>query len=290
MRGVATAVAVAALAVFAGGARAAEQPPQATVIGDSVLTGVLWNEGPLALLEQGIRLKLDIGVCRRLTGVSCPFEGKNVETLVALVHRLGPQLGKVVLVEVGYNDDHDTFAQSVEESLAALRQAGVQKVLWANLRGFAQQWLDMNAVLDAAARRHPELTIVDWNGYSLNKWSWFQSDGIHLVDEGSTAMATLFHAALLDALAPPLVVHTAALPVARVGRPYAARLVAQGGIGPYRWRVVRGRLPRGLSLRPTGRIDGVPRRSGRVRIVVTAADASGHAASRSEVLKIASGG
>jgi hypothetical protein len=280
----------AILGLLATSATAAEErPPQVTVIGDSVLTAVLWNEQPLAILEQGTQMKLDIGVCRRLTGVSCPFAGGNVPTLIDVVHSLGPQLGKIVLVEVGYNDDHDTFAQNVEESIAALKQAGVQKILWANLRGFAQQWIDMNAVLDDAARRHPELTIIDWNGYSDNEWSWFQGDGIHLVHDGAMAMATLFNSSLREALAPPLVVQTTSLPTARVGHRYAARLIAHGGVAPYRWRVVRGSLPKGISLRPNGQIDGLPRRSGRVSIVVQAADSLGRAATRAQFLKIASG-
>jgi hypothetical protein len=231
---------------------------------------------------------LDIGVCRRLSGVSCPYEGGNVPTLLDVVNTLGPQLGKVVLVEVGYNDDHDPFAQNVESSINALLQAGVTRILWANLRGFAQQWIDMNAVLDAAARRHPELTVIDWNGYSTNKWSWFQGDGIHLVHEGAVAMATLFRSAIDEALAPPLAVRTSTLPVARIGHNYVARLVATGGIAPYTWRVTNGSLPRGLSLRPNGRIDGVARRTGSVHIVVAAIDSHGRAASRAELLRIAS--
>jgi hypothetical protein len=277
------------LACFAAGAHAADDaPPQVTVIGDSVLTGVLWNEGPLAILQHGLRMRLDIGVCRRLTGVSCPYEGGNVPTLLDVVNTLGPQLGKVVLVEVGYNDDHDTFAQNVEVSINALLHAGVTRILWANLHGFSQQWLDMNAVLDAAARRHPELTVIDWNGYADNKWSWFQGDGIHLVDDGAVAMATLLRSAIDEALAPPLVVHTTALPVARVGHKYLARLVAKGGIAPYNWRVTHGSLPKGLSLRPNGQIDGVARRSGRVKLVVSATDSHGRAATRTELLTIAS--
>jgi hypothetical protein len=289
VRAGATAFAAAIFGLLAVGASAAEQPPQVTVIGDSVLTGVLWNAGPLAILEQGIRIRMEIGVCRRLTGISCPFEGGTVPTLLDVVHTLGPQLGKVVLVEVGYNDDHDTFADSVEESILALKQAGVQRILWANLHGFSQQWIDMNAVLDAAARRHPELTIIDWNDYSLTRWSWFQGDGIHLVADGAIAMATLFHSALAEALAPPLVVETASLPVAHVGQKYKAHLLATGGVAPYGWRIVRGSLPKGLSLRPNGQIDGVPRRSRRVSVVVQATDSFGHAVTRAELLAIASG-
>jgi hypothetical protein len=282
------AIVVGALAWFSAGARAADPPPQVTVIGDSVLTGVLWNPEPLSILQHGLQMRLDIGVCRRLSGVSCPYEGGNVPTLLDVVNTLGPQLGKVVLVEVGYNDDHDPFAQNVESSINALLQAGVKRILWANLRGFAQQWIDMNAVLDAAARRHPELTVIDWNGYSTNKWSWFQGDGIHLVHEGAVAMATLFRSAIDEALAPPLAVRTATLPVARIGRKYVARLVATGGIAPYTWRVTNGSLPRGLSLRPNGGIDGVARRTGSVHIVVAATDSHGRAASRAELLRIAS--
>jgi hypothetical protein len=277
------------LACFAASAHAADDPPpQVTVIGDSVLTAVLWNAQPLATLQNGLRMRLDIGVCRRLTGVSCPYEGGNVPTLLDVVNTLGPQLGKVVLVEVGYNDDHDTFAQNVELSINALLQAGVTKILWANLHGFSQQWLDMNAVLDAAARHHPELMVIDWNSYADNKWSWFQGDGIHLVYDGAVAMATLLRSAVDEALAAPLVVHTTTLPVAHVGHKYLAHLVAKGGIAPYTWRVTRGSLPKGISLRPNGQIDGVARRSARVKLVVSATDSHGRAATRTEQLTIAS--
>ena len=89
-----------------------------------------------------------------------------------------------------------------------------------------QQYIGMNQVLVAAARRHSEVTIVDWNTYSRDQPSWFQDDGIHLFYDGAIGMATLLHASLLDALAEPLVVASAHLPVAHVGRAYSARLLA----------------------------------------------------------------
>ena len=278
---------VATLALLAGSTNAAAETPQVTVIGDSVLTALQWNTEPLAILQQGLQMRLDIGVCRRLTGVSCPYEGGNVPTLVDVVHSLGPELGKVVLVELGYNDDHDAFAQNVEVSIATLLQSGAKKILWANLRGFSQQWIDMNTVLADAARRHPELTIIDWNAYSLNHYSWFQGDGIHLVHDGAMAMATLFRNAI-DATLNPVVIAATPLPLARVGHTYSARLVARGGARPYRWAIVRGFLPKGLSLRPGGGIAGVPRRLGRVSLVVRALDSRGLTATRSMTLRIAS--
>jgi hypothetical protein len=282
----AVATLIAALAALAGSADAAvETAPQVTVIGDSVLTAVQWNAEPLAVLQHGLDLRLDVGVCRRLTGVSCASEGGPVPTLVDVAGALGPELGPVVLVEVGYNDDHDTFALDVEQSIAALLQAGVQHILWANLHGFGSHWGDMNAVLDAAARRHPELTVIDWNGYAGDHWSWFQNDAIHLRYEGAMAMATLYRRAI-DAIIDPVVIDGGPLPSARVGRAYAARFSARGGVGPYRWRM-RGPLPKGLSLRPNGTIDGVPKRSGRISIVVSAIDSTGLVGARSETLKIA---
>src|SRR6266566_4387197 len=115
---------VVALAMI--GTSAAADPPGVTVIGDSVLTAVEWNATPLSIFEGGLDLQLDIGVCRTLEGVSCPFEGGNVPTLMDVVNRLGPQLGTTVLVEVGYNDPATEFAQRVEDSIDALLAAGVQ--------------------------------------------------------------------------------------------------------------------------------------------------------------------
>jgi hypothetical protein len=282
------AVLIVTLAMLAASANAADQaPPQVTVIGDSVLTAVEWNAEPLTLLEQGLNVQLQIGICRRLTGLSCPSEDGRVPTLLDVADSLGPELGKVVLVEVGYNDDHDTFAQSVEQSIDALLAAGVQRIIWSNLHGFTQQWIDMNAVLAAAARRHPELTVIDWNDYASNHWSWFQGDAIHLTHEGAMEMASFFRRAI-DQFVAPVVIEPAPLPVAHVGRKYAARFTASGGVGgPYQWRIERGSLPKGLSLRPGGTIDGVPRRSGLINVVVMATDRTGLVAARAVTLRIA---
>ena len=221
------------------GQSAAADPPRVTVIGDSVLTAVEWNATPLSILEQGLDLQLDIGVCRTLEGVSCPFEGGNVPTLLDVVNTLGSRLGATVLVEVGYNDPANEFAQRVEDAIDALLAAGVQRILWANMREWQQQYIGMNQILAAAAARHPQLTVIDWEGYSHDHYSWFQGDGIHLVYDGAVAMATLFNAAIKQALAPAqqqphpppveaLTIAGSPLPVAHVGRPYSARLAAKG--------------------------------------------------------------
>jgi hypothetical protein len=286
---------VAGLAMI--GSSAAADPPHVTVIGDSVLTAVEWNETPLSILEQGLDVQLDVGVCRTLEGVSCPYEGGRVPTLLDEVNALGSRLGPIVLVEVGYNDPADEFAQRVEDAVDALLAAGVQRILWANMREWQQQYIGMNQVLAEAAARHPQLTIIDWEGYSHDHYSWFQGDGIHLVYDGAVGMATLFNSAIKQALAPapqrplapPLAAVTIAatpLPVAHVGLPYSARLAAEGGDAPYSWRLTSGPLPRGMHLLANGRITGTPRRPGRLALVLQAADREGAKALRRASLVI----
>jgi len=284
---------VAALAMI--GSSAAADPPRVTVIGDSVLTAVEWNTAPLSIFEQGLDLQLDIGVCRTLEGVSCPYEGGNVPTLMDVVHTLGSRLGPTVLVEVGYNDPATEFAQRVEDSVDALLAAGVQRILWVNMREWQQQYIGMNRILDAAAGRHPQLTIIDWEGDSHAHYSWFQGDGIHLVYEGAVAMATLLNTSIKEALAPSpqplaptpsLTITATPLPVAYVGKPYSVRLAAEGGNAPYRWRVTSGPLPRGMHLLANGRITGMPRRPGRLALTLQAADSGGARAVTRETLVI----
>ena len=264
-----------ALALGATPARA-DGGPRVTVIGDSVLTAVEWNDGPTRILEDGLDVQLDIGVCRTLVGESCPFQGARVPTLVEEVHRLGSQIAPSVVVEVGYNDDPATFASAVEESLYALHDAGVREVRWLTLREVKSQYTAMNAVLRDAAARHPELALVDWNAYSAGHPEWFQNDGEHLVYGGAIAMASIIHAALRAPFASSTgAITVAAPPVARAQRRYAARLRADGGVGPYTFRVVTGRPPLGLHLRPDGRIYGRPRGRSSTRLTIQVTDMLG---------------
>jgi hypothetical protein len=282
----AAAIVIATLAaVGASVSTAADTPTQVTVIGDSVLTAVLWNSAPLAILQQGLQMQLDIGICRRLNGVSCPFEGAETPTLADVVEALGPRLGKVVVIEVGYNDGARTFPDAVEQSVRALLQAGVSKILWLNLHGSGAYWDAKNAVLVAAARRHPEVSIVDWNGYARDHWSWFQGDSVHLTYDGALAIATLLHGAIVEAVT-PLAVATATLPVAQVGRLYAAQLRAEGGIGSYEWRVLRQKLPSGLRLLADGRLYGIPQRSGSIEIAFSVTDSFGFTSTATTTLRI----
>jgi hypothetical protein len=288
-----------ALSAAAAAAQAATLP-RVTVISDSIMAAVDWNAAPTAILQQGIDLQMQVGVCRRVEGVSCPYNGGEVATLVDLVPELGSSIAQTVIVEVGYNDPADVFPPEVDDAMQVLLHAGVTRVLWVNMREAQGQYPAMNAELLAAAGRYPQLTVIDWNAYSVDHPEWFQTDGMHLLESGGEAMATLLHNALTQLVltpapplplfpvpAPPLVLPAAVFRVARLGTPYAARLVATGGTAPYRWRVTSGPLPRGLHLLANGRLTGTPRRLGRFALTFRATDALGQAATQQARLVIA---
>jgi len=62
------------------------------------------------------------------------------------------------------------------------------------------------------------------------------------------------------------------LPVAYLGEPYRAEILAQGGVRPYRYEL-SGKLPKGLSF-SSGRITGVPQEKGTFELKVTVKDAA----------------
>jgi hypothetical protein len=261
-----------------------------TFIGDSIASVISYDAPSKKVLAKGIDLDLQLAVCRRLVGESCPYQGVRPLSLVDLLPTI--ELGSTVVVEVGYNDFEDPFADSVEASLQALKKAGAVRVLWLTLRADRTSYLSMNDVIRAAATRHPEMTVVDWNLFSRSHPDWFQDDGLHLDDVGALMMATLVHRSLdqlgVVAAAPAakLAITTKALPAARVGRAYKARLIASGGERPIVWTVKAGMLPAGLRLTRDGWVRGTPKSAGKHAATLRATDSSRRTASRRFVLAV----
>jgi hypothetical protein len=294
----ALALALAAVAVLATGAHARPTdgtPPRVTLIGDSIAASIAYVQDARTVLGQGVDLQLQVTPCRRLAQESCPYNGVRPPTVIDLVHSLGDALGSTVIVAVGYNDFEDAYAGNIEDTLDALRAAHVTRVIWPTLRAERHSYLNMNDDIRAAAAMHPEVTVADWNMYSRSHPDWFQPDGLHLTSDGSVALSTLLHDALVDlgiplppSASPParITIVSSALRAGRVGRTYTATLVAQGGTPPYRWRWTLGRLPTGMRLLANGRLAGTPRTAGSFAPVVRVTDARGISASRRLTLRI----
>ena len=274
----------------AGSSSSRSSLQRVTFIGDSIATAITYDEPSRKLLSTGIDLDLQLAVCRRLVGDSCPFQGVRPLTLVDLLPTI--QVAPTVVVEVGYNDFEEPFADSVETSLQALRKAGAQRILWLTLRADRTSYLSMNDVIRAAATRHPEMTVVDWNLFSRSHPDWFQDDGLHLDNVGALMMATLIHRSLRDlglvAASPvaKLAIVTKSLPAARVGHAYEARLTATGGRRPIVWTVKTGTLPAGLRLTRDGWLRGTPKAAGRPAATLRATDSARATAARRFVLAV----
>lgn len=280
----AAAAAVLALAALFPAAGSADAPPHVSIVSDSVLTAVTWgNDAAQAALSQGLDVAIDAGVCRRLNGQSCEFAGGHVPTTLDVLAGWG-YLGPVVVIVDGYNDIPASFPGDVELTLDTLRDRGVQHVVWVNLHAVKQEYVDKNAVLAAAARRHPELRVLDWNTYSSPHPDWYQTDGIHLVAAGGLAIAGFIHDGIEAALAPPpaapparalAAAHPRAV-VVRAGRRVSRRLQAVGGVGPLRWLAPGSTLRRAkLHLLARGELEGRPTRPGRYRVPLQVVDATG---------------
>jgi hypothetical protein len=294
MRGVIAALAVGLVALLAAAtvSRASSgraQLQRVTLIGDSVSDAIRVSSNAAAVLRQGVDLDMETAPCRRVEGIGCPIDGVRPPSVVQLVQSMGTTIGPDVVIAVGYNDFEDEYAGNVEDALAALKAAGVKHVWWLTLRAARHPYLTMNDDLQAAAQKHPELTLVDWNVYSRSHPDWFQSDGLHLLNEGALQMATLVHKALLSAgaAAPPPRVVTKALPLAHRGEPYRAKLRAVAGNAPYAWSLLE-RAPAGIHLTPAGLVDGTPRaKPGRYTFNVRVEDAAGSLETRRLTLRIA---
>lgn len=180
--------------LVASSAAQSKQLQHVTVFGDSVAAALNWDATAKQVLQQDNRVTFDLAPCRRLWTSGCltPPPPSMLQDILQMRRRLGP----TVIVLVGYNDDPSTFAEGLGRTLKALRQYGVQHVLWLTLRQVYPVYARTNAAIRAAAEKRPWMKVVDWNSYSRNHASWFASDGIHLSSEGAVQFAIYLHQTL----------------------------------------------------------------------------------------------
>ena len=288
---------MSALALVASAQGGSTAPTRVTVFGDSAATAMAYDPTAKRTLGRGIDLRLEVAACRRVGDTSCPYDGVRPPNVIDRATELGRDLGPVVVVIVGYNDYEANYDGNIEDALAAFRKAGVERVLWATLHETRSDYASMNDIIRDAARRHPEMTVVDWNAASRDNPGWFQPDGIHLTATGAEGMATMVNDALVGLGVAPkpvapgvrrlLAISSRALPEGHRGRAYSVLLRATGGTMPYRWTRVGGTLPPGVRLAVTGRLSGVPARAGRFSLRARVADRSGATRAREFSLRIA---
>ena len=182
-------------------ADSAPPPNRVTLITDSVGGVLFWATGPREQMAQDIDFDLEVKTCRRLTLPGCPAYGDDApESALAIVRRLGSNLGRTVFVDVGYNDLSSTYAEGLDEVMAAMVAAGVQRVGWVTLEEAQGTWKEINDVIRAASRRWPQLIVVDWAAHSAGK-PWFV-DNVHMNYDGAVGFAEFLRPYLVSACGP----------------------------------------------------------------------------------------
>ena len=192
------AVATASLLTLeaAGGA---SSPPRVTIFGDSVASSLQYVPEAQQLLGNGLALRLELTPCRRLVSPGCPYQGTRPDSVLDIV-QVSPlvTLGKVVVVDVGYNEAAANYESDMSQVAIALVKLGVEHVLWVTMREQTDNYRLINDVIRTQAQRWPQLQVVDWDAASKGQ-SWFQTDGVHLNAEGTLGLAKLLRANILAA-------------------------------------------------------------------------------------------
>jgi hypothetical protein len=172
--------------------------PRVTVITDSVGGVLLWDGEANQILGQGFDLVVDPVVCRKLVKPGCESADPPLPSALDTVNQLGPTLGKIVVIDTGYNDTTAELAEGIDPLMRALLANGVEHVIWVDYVERLAVWANHNAVLAAAAEHWPQMIVADWNAVALPHNEWFV-DAAHIDTTGGRALATFLHPFLVSA-------------------------------------------------------------------------------------------
>lgn len=184
---------------------------RATVIGDSTSAAMRWydeannNTIRYDVMGGSYDLLWSIESCRRLVTASCigrtdPGTGlkwRPVSALPLMQTTLRGKLGEALVIMAGYDDY--TITNAIDPIMAEAKAQGVARVFWLTYRtsnsySYGQYYANHNVQLANAKVRHPNLVVLDWNGYTRSQSAatqnaWFAPDQIHMDPAGATALA-----------------------------------------------------------------------------------------------------
>ena len=173
----------------AGTKKAAQKPHGGPLlaIGDSLLVGAL-NHGNLEadLAEDGWELEM------------IAENGRSVRWAVDQI-QFRNDVPRYVVVVLGSNPgfSSDGFADDVEELRDELVSRGARRILWIPPHHpDPTRYQTKLEILADADRADGALTVPDWGAVLDANPDWVNSDGVHLSEEGYTAMAGFIRDAL----------------------------------------------------------------------------------------------
>jgi hypothetical protein len=186
------AVVLAALAL--GPAAGSASAYRVTFIGDSKAAMIEYSAKAKRVLARGYTMRRDLRVCRRLVRPSCEYQNVRPLTALEAINHYGNGLGRVLVIDVGYNDHSGTYKSELNRVMRAALGHGVRGVVWVNLRTVRADYTRINAIIRKAPNRWPQLYVANWNKYSSGHPSWFSpqiNDGIHLTTRGAVNLVRL---------------------------------------------------------------------------------------------------
>lgn len=181
--------------------RAPQPPPRVTLISDSAAATLLWHPDARAYLAEGLDLRIEALACRKLIAPGCYAYGGNPPSALETIRTLGTELGPLVVIDVGYNDGSDEYAEGFDLVMQALVDTHVERVIWVTLNEHEDVWVQNDAIIRDAPRRWPQLVVADWAPVAAANPSWF-ADLVHLNADGALGFAHFLRPIILSVLPP----------------------------------------------------------------------------------------
>jgi hypothetical protein len=168
--------------------------PEFSMYSDSAGAGLLMSAGATTRAAGDMSAVFDLKVCRRLTYLPCP---PNPVSALSAIRSQPGSVGDIAVIDVGYNDWAQVYG--IEPVVSALRARGVKRIVWMTLREHQSSYASINAMIRAAAKRHPFIQVADWNAASSGLGG-FAADGVHLSSGSAVnALADFVRAAVQKA-------------------------------------------------------------------------------------------
>jgi len=178
---------------------------------------------PVLLIGDSVMLR----TAQSLIGFLSPFSKIDAKVSrqfgqgddIIRFYRAANYPASAVIVHLGTNGPPN--AAMVESIIAA---AGPVPVLLVNVRVARPYELQVNVLLDEAARRHPNVRVVNWWALAGGHPEWFESDLVHPNNEGVKAYVGLITSAIVSvqldpALSPFMTVPPTTIPPSTIAPP-----------------------------------------------------------------------
>lgn len=175
--------------------------------------------------------------------------------------------GAIAITVSNVNDAPVTSSQTIS---TAQNSSVVITLTAQDVDGDALSWSVIQPQFGSLSGTAPQFTYTPAPGFSgTDTIAFTVSDGL------ATASGTVTITVIAAPIASPVTITTTTLPEAKAGRPYSATVAATGGSAPYRWTVVGGQLPGGITLdSATGVLSGRPSVAGSYAFTLRVTDAS----------------